>query len=446
MATTYDNIINGVQPSNKAKTHPVVSDPYEGSNSAILGASQQKQGGSTLSTYGNGVDKGYDNTYSPIVGAGAAKQGTITAGDALKKENQYANPGNSPEASAERKKKEEEESPSTASTEPKTVQSFHDFVQAMEAARQLTPEQEMEMAKRRKRQSVASAIGDGLSALANLYFTKQYAPNVQGQGKLSEKNQARWDKWDAEIKANKKSYADAMRKAEQAERELQLKKTNADRDFDLKERKQAAYEARQNALAEQDSAKKKYWQAKADALERGASLDEALKEANIALKQAQTKTEEGKPAVQQSQIEKNKKQGDAALMNASANQTRAAKSGSSSSKTTAKEREEAHNQQVWDEFDAIYRTPEGRKAAKAYATNNNLNVNDNTGTSGYLGDPSKGRSGNWSDTKNREGFVNWYKRAYKPTAKQQKTQQKNTQSKGRTGNGSAKSKFSIHKK
>ena len=41
-----------------------------------------------------------------------------------------------------------------------------------------TPEQLEKERKKRKRQAIFAAIGDGISALSNLYFTTQYAPNA----------------------------------------------------------------------------------------------------------------------------------------------------------------------------------------------------------------------------------------------------------------------------
>lgn len=201
---------------------------------------------------------------------------------------------------------------------PQKVKSFHEFVSAMEAARQLSPEQEAEMTKRRKRQSIASAIGDGLSALANLYFTTQYAPNVQGQGKLSEKNQARWDKWDAELKASRNGYADTLRKMEQAQAELQRKKDNDAADAERKKNADTRAEqlnrariAKLEAATTKDAEQAALLRAKGEALEAG--------------KEGEAKLIQAKIDELKSRAEKNKKQGDAAERNASANETRAAK-------------------------------------------------------------------------------------------------------------------------
>lgn len=71
-------------------------------------------------------------------------------------------------------------------------------------------EQRKADAKRQRSRAIVSAVGDGLSALSNLYFTTQYAPNMNtGRGELSAKNVERWDKYvkarDAKLAEYKKT-------------------------------------------------------------------------------------------------------------------------------------------------------------------------------------------------------------------------------------------------
>lgn len=436
--TTYDDIMGGSQGGQNSQNTQIsqgvrlgAGEP-SGVQSPIVTAGNYKQG---RSPYAQGEDKTYDNNgnsgsegeSSPIVGAGWAKQGKITADDANNPDNQSVRedgqtvptsqmPQNSQNTQSARS--------SSSSSETKKVKSFHDFVSAMEAARQLSPVQEMEMAKRRKRQSVASAIGDGLSALANLYFTTQYAPNVKPQGQLSEKNQARWEKWDKEIKADKKSYSEAIRKAEQAQAELQRKKDKDAVDAEQKRKADERADRKADAAVE-------YAKAKTAATEEEAKLRAAKAKAIEDGKDGEAKLLQAKIDKLKADTDAAKKRGDAALMNAEANQTRAAKyTGGKGDKSGSSKSDE----ESWNEFYQIYNTSEGRKFSKSYARNNNLNVGDNDATEGFLGEKSKGRSSTWSDKKNREGMVNAYK-AWK------KAQQKNSKGKSnkggsRTGAGS----------
>ena len=69
----------------------------------------------------------------------------------------------------------------------------------------LTDKELEQQAKRQKREKIFAAIGDGISALSNLYFTTQYAPNVE-QKPMSDKVKERWDKVEAERKGNEKAW------------------------------------------------------------------------------------------------------------------------------------------------------------------------------------------------------------------------------------------------
>lgn len=104
-------------------------------------------------------------------------------------------------------------------------------------------EQELEKErKKQKREQIFAAIGDGISALSNLYFTTQYAPNMYlGRNTASQKVKDRWDKLAAERNANMTAYINGLMKARQAddeyndskrawERQLGIDKVKAERD------------------------------------------------------------------------------------------------------------------------------------------------------------------------------------------------------------------------
>lgn len=80
-----------------------------------------------------------------------------------------------------------------------------------------TPPSEEELAKEKKKQKrgqVFAAIGDGISALSNLYFTTQYAPNMYtGKNTASERTQIRYDKLQRERKENNANYFNGLIKA-----------------------------------------------------------------------------------------------------------------------------------------------------------------------------------------------------------------------------------------
>lgn len=299
-----------------------------GGESPIVAASAAKQGkisAADASKPEPNAEKRdpYEGVSSPIVGASYAKQGKITPQDALKPEYQQTEKTvdevNEEKAKeAERKRAEEEAAQLKAAGKQSTLEQLRLLRQRMEAARQLTPEQKAKLAKRRQREAAISAIGDGLSALSNLFFTTKYAPNVKGQGQLSAKNQERWEKYNKEIKDTEKNYADALQKAEQAEAELQRKKDKDAADLALK--KDADDRANRKADAAIEYSKAKTAASEAEAKLRAAKARAIEEGKDKEAEKIQAQIDELK-----SRAEKNKKQGEAAERNAKANETRAAK-------------------------------------------------------------------------------------------------------------------------
>lgn len=72
--------------------------------------------------------------------------------------------------------------------------------------------------KKQRREQIFAAIGDGISALSNLFFTTQYAPNMYRPAETqSEKTRKRWDKLTAERNANMTAYINGLMRARQAD-------------------------------------------------------------------------------------------------------------------------------------------------------------------------------------------------------------------------------------
>ena len=84
-----------------------------------------------------------------------------------------------------------------------------------------TPPTEEELAKEKKKQKRAqifAAIGDGVTALANLYFATQYAPNMyDGKNTLSHSNKVRYDKLVKDREEKNTAYFNGLMKARQAD-------------------------------------------------------------------------------------------------------------------------------------------------------------------------------------------------------------------------------------
>lgn len=72
--------------------------------------------------------------------------------------------------------------------------------------------------KKQRREQIFAAIGDGISALSNLFFTTQYAPNMYRPVETqSEKTKKRWDKLTADRNANMTAYINGLMRARQAD-------------------------------------------------------------------------------------------------------------------------------------------------------------------------------------------------------------------------------------
>lgn len=70
-----------------------------------------------------------------------------------------------------------------------------------------TDEQRKKREKREKAKRVIAAVGDGIRALSNLYFTSQYAPNMYNPNDSQlAKTDARQEKLKAEREANRDKY------------------------------------------------------------------------------------------------------------------------------------------------------------------------------------------------------------------------------------------------
>lgn len=81
-----------------------------------------------------------------------------------------------------------------------------------------TPEEDEKLRKKRKRDEIFAAIGDGVSALSNLFFTTQYAPNMyNNQNSMSERTRIRYDKLKKEREDKNKEYFWGLMKARQAD-------------------------------------------------------------------------------------------------------------------------------------------------------------------------------------------------------------------------------------
>lgn len=117
---------------------------------------------------------------------------------------------------------------------------FREMAERLYAADAPDPEEEEKERKRAKSRAIMSAIGDGISSLANLYFTNKYAPNIDQHPMLTEKARERWDNWQKAYKDRVEKYNAAMLRAEKADQDVAMQ----ERELARKEAADAAKEAR----------------------------------------------------------------------------------------------------------------------------------------------------------------------------------------------------------
>lgn len=95
------------------------------------------------------------------------------------------------------------------------IKTYEDITSALEAEKQrLKPETEEQKAKREKkekREKLFAAITDGLSALSNVYFTTQYAPNMASNKTLTGAVSEKYERMKAEREADRDKYLNMLK-------------------------------------------------------------------------------------------------------------------------------------------------------------------------------------------------------------------------------------------
>ena len=190
----------------------------------------------------------------------------------------------------------------TSSTETKKG-GYLELLQALDPYKPPTAEELEKEKRKQKRDSVIAAIGDGVAALSNLYFTTQGAPNMyDGKNTMSEAVKVRYDKLLKDRDNKQKEYFNNYIKMKQ----LDDAAANNERSW---QRLLAEDEAKRKAA--EDEAKRK--EAEAKRKEILAQLDIQLKLGSIdeqTYKTEKAKIEAGKAGeVQQSIINRNNNSG-----------------------------------------------------------------------------------------------------------------------------------------
>lgn len=179
----------------------------------------------------------------------------------------------------------------TQTGEPKKM-TYVEMLQQMSPYKPPTEEELAQERKRRKSQAIISAIGDGISAMSNLYFTTQGAPSMfDGRTTLSGTAQKRWDKIDAERKANSEKYVSAYMQAKQADDAAERDDRNWRRVIERDKLADKRYEAEQARIAARQKVEDERYEArvKQEAERWQKTFDENVRQFNISSQQAATR-------------------------------------------------------------------------------------------------------------------------------------------------------------
>lgn len=92
--------------------------------------------------------------------------------------------------------------------------SYVEMFQQMSPYKPPTPEELEKERKKQKREAIFAAIGEGISAMSNLYFTTQYAPNAFDPSKgMAATTKARFDQLKKEREDNQRQYMEGFMRA-----------------------------------------------------------------------------------------------------------------------------------------------------------------------------------------------------------------------------------------
>lgn len=113
--------------------------------------------------------------------------------------------------------------------------------------------------------AIISAIGDGLSGLANIYYTTKGAPDMlKGTTSMSAKQQERWDKIRKEREARREAYLKAVRDNNRESLKNAYTQWKDDRDYELKVQQEERQKRQAEVKAMKDEAMALYYANKAD--------------------------------------------------------------------------------------------------------------------------------------------------------------------------------------
>ena len=143
--------------------------------------------------------------------------------------------------------------------------SYVEMFQKMSPYKPPTEEELEKERKKEKREKIFAAIGDGIAALSNLFFTTQGAPNAyDSKNSLSAKAQERWDKLKKERDENSRYYTTAYMQAMKNDEEGARDERNWKRLLERDSRQDIVDDRAHNFRIKESERQQGNWQAQFD--------------------------------------------------------------------------------------------------------------------------------------------------------------------------------------
>ena len=293
MAITTDEILGRSNGSVTTSPAPAADSPLNGTSSAAAG--------SVTGTPGAGMSGASANPAS--ASAGSAPVGTGTSDAGLSDDKSVQAPTDVEHtvgASTDKESVTPVSEQQQGADEPQKKLTYAEMYQKMTPFKPKTAEELEKERKKQKREAIFAAIGDGISAMSNLFFTTRYAPNAYDPAEgMAATTRARFDKLKKEYDDNARQYMDGYMRAMQMDDAAGYKETLAQ----LKERDQKRKESETNISIALKQAEIDYKNAKTDgqayinelyrlkgqALEAGMGAQVELIEEKIRTEQAKQK-------------------------------------------------------------------------------------------------------------------------------------------------------------
>lgn len=208
------------------------------------------------------IDSSMQGAPTTLPGSGTSEDKTKTTGTPV--QTATVPPAISPDIAVSPKAGQVVTSPATTAEPQKTTPegkkklSYVEMFQQMSPYRPPTPEELEKERKKQKREAIFAAIGEGISAMSNLYHTTQYAPNAfdpsEGMAATTKK---RFDQLKREREDNQRQYMEGFMRAMRLDAEDERDDRNWQHTLErekLTDRYKEAADARAQAKADRDAA------------------------------------------------------------------------------------------------------------------------------------------------------------------------------------------------